>query len=144
MEVVTALPSKPANALVQISGGDAPWLRGFRCSECGAVVAEATLCCRACGCRNAPQPVNLGTRGTLFTWSVVHRSFPGVAVPFVSAIVDLEGGLTLKATLRTEEPEGLRAGLPLQLVFDDAGGATDADGAAYVGFHFVPVSGALA
>jgi hypothetical protein len=27
--------------------------------------------------------------------------------------------------------------MPVRLVFDDAGGARDKDGAAYIGFHFV-------
>lgn len=141
MGAVAALPCRPANALVQVADQGGPWLRGFRCDHCGAVVSEATLCCRACGSRTPPAAVKLGTTGTLFTWSVVHRSFPGVDVPFVSAIVDLEGGLTLKGTLRTTDYDGLHAGLPLVLVFDDAGGATDPDGAPYVGFHFVPQAG---
>ena len=69
---------------------------------------------------------------------MVERSYPGVAVPFVSAIVDLDGGLALKGTLRGASAESLRMGLPVRLVFDDAGGARDKEGAPYIGFHFVP------
>ena len=75
--------------------------------------------------------------GKLWTWSVVHRSFPGLKVPFVSAIVDLDGGPTLKGTVIGVDPADLRQGLPVRVVFDDAGGATDKDGAPYIGFHFV-------
>lgn len=141
---VAALPPKPANALVQVGDTGSPWLRGFRCGDCGAVVSEPTLCCRACGSRTPPAAAELGTTGTLFTWSVVHRSFPGVPVPFVSAIVDLDSGLTLKGTLRDAAHVALHAGLPVQVVFDDAGGAKDADGASYIGFHFVPRAGEAA
>ena len=141
MGTVATLPCKPAHALVQVAEDGTPWLRGFRCDGCGAVVSEATLCCRACGSRTAPVAVKLGASGTLYTWSVVHRSFPGVAVPFVSAIVDLEDGLTLKGTLRTTDYASLHTGLPVTLVFDDAGGATDPDGAPFVGFHFKPLAG---
>jgi hypothetical protein len=35
----------------------------------------------------------------------------------------------------------MRGGLPVTLVFDDAGGAVDAHGLTYVGFHFVPQEG---
>ena len=140
-EAVTVHPCKPATVLVQISEAGAPWLRGYRCGTCAAVVADSTLCCRACGSRVAPVAVRLSVRGKLFTWAVVHRSFPGVTVPFVSAIVDLDDGLTLKGTLRTAAPETLAVGLPVIAVFDDAGGATDAEGAAYVGFHFEPLGG---
>ena len=138
---VTAPPCKPATALVQVTEAGEPWLRGYRCGACAAVVAEPTLCCRACGNRTAPVAVRLSTHGKLFTWAVVHRSFPGVAVPFVSAIVDLDDGLTLKGTLRGAAPDTLQAGLLVEAVFDDAGGAIDSDGAAYVGFHFEPRAG---
>jgi uncharacterized OB-fold protein len=68
---------------------------------------------------------------------VVHRSYPGIAVPFVSAIVDLDGGLSFKGTLKGVHQEDLRSGMPVRLVFDDAGGAHDAEGAPYIGFHFI-------
>ena len=67
---------------------------------------------------------------------MVARSYPGVAVPFVSAIVDLDGGPTIKGTLRGVDPAALVAGLPVRVRFDDAGGALDKEGAAFVGFHF--------
>ena len=78
---VATLPCKPAHALVQVAEDGTPWLRGFRCDGCGAVVSEATLCCRACGSRTAPVAEKLGASGTLYTWSVVHRSFPGAQIP---------------------------------------------------------------
>ena len=99
------------------------------------------MCCRACGSRTAPEAIRLSPRGTLFTWAEVHRSYPGVVVPFISAIIDLEDGLTLKATLREVAPDALRRGLPVVAVFDNAGGATDADGTPYVGYHFEPLAG---
>jgi len=36
----------------------------------------------------------LETTGTLRSFTIVHRAPPGVAVPFVSAVVDLDGGQT--------------------------------------------------
>ncbi len=143
-EAVTALPCKPATAIVQISEAGEPWLRGYRCAACAAVVADATLCCRACGSRVAPGAVRLSTRGKLFTWAMVYRSFPGVAVPFVSAIVDFDDGLTVKGTLRAPDLQMLHAGMPVVAVFDDAGGARDAEGAAYLGYHFEPAGGEAA
>ncbi len=97
----------------------------------------STLACRACASRVAPAAYRSPETGKLYTWSIVHRSYPGVAVPFVSAIVDLDGGLSFKGTLKGVAPEALKAGMPVRLVFDDAGGTSDADGNPYVGFHFV-------
>ena len=82
-------------------------------------------------------PTAEGT-GKLYSWAVIHRSYPGITVPFVSAIVDLDGGMTLKGTLRDVDLEALRPGLAVRVAFDDAGGARDSQGAPYVGFHFVP------
>ena len=53
------------------------------------------------------------------------------------SICDLDGGLSFKGTLKGVPFEALQAGMPVRLVFDDAGGAVDGDGHPYVGFHFV-------
>ena len=128
---------KPGHRSIHIDGAGKPFIQGFRCAACGAVVAEETLACRACTSRTPPEPFQATSEGKLWTWSVVHRSFPGLKVPFVSAIVDLDGGPTLKGTVIGVDPADLRQGLPVRVVFDDAGGATDKDGAPYIGFHFV-------
>lgn len=96
-----------------------------------------TIACRACASRVSPQAYRSPETGKLYTWSVVHRSYPGIAVPFVSAIVDLDGGLSFKGTLKGVKPASLKAGMPVRLVFDDAGGTVDSEGIPYVGFHFV-------
>ena len=96
-----------------------------------------TVACRACASRIAPKAYKSPETGTIYTWSVVHRSYPGVAVPFISAIVDLDGGLSLKGTLKGVDPDGLKAGTPVRVVFDDAGGTVDDEGVPYVGFHFI-------
>lgn len=116
---------------------DSAWIEGYRCTACAAVLLAPTMACRCCGSRDQLQSFRAALTGRVFSWSVVHRSYPGIPVPFVSAIVDLDDGLTLKGTLRGVDPAGVRTGLPVRLVFDDAGGARDGEGAPYVGFHFV-------
>jgi uncharacterized OB-fold protein len=132
----TTLP-QPGTKVVRVGPDGSAWIEGFRCGACGAVMLVATLACRACASRTPPEPFRAKETGKLYSWTVVHRSYPGVAVPFVSAIVDLDDGLTLKGTLRGVAVEALKTGLPVRLVFDDAGGAKDSAGAPYVGFHFV-------
>lgn len=129
---------KPGHAVIRIDGDGRPSIAGFRCENCSATFTERTMACRACASRTPPAAFRAVETGRLHTWSVVHRSYPGVAVPFVSAIVDLDDGLTLKGTLRGIETEDLRHGLPVALVFDDAGGARDKEGVPYLGFHFQP------
>lgn len=96
------------------------------------------MACRKCGGRDSLAPFRAAQTGKIFSWTVVHRSYPGIAVPFVSAIVDLDDGLALKGTLRDVDPGAVQSGMPVKLVFDDAGGACDSQGAPYAGFHFLP------
>lgn len=129
---------KPAHGVIRVAANGEPSIEGFRCSDCGAVFADRTMACRACASRRVPEPFRAVESGRLHSWSVVHRSYPGVSVPFVSAIVDLDDGLTLKGTLRGVDEAGLQQGLKVSCVFDDAGGARDKDDTPYVGFHFMP------
>jgi len=133
---------KPANSIVQVSETGEPWIRGYRCEECGAVAAAPSMACRRCHSRRAPEPFRASRRGKLHTWTVVERSYPGISVPFLSAIVDLEDGLVLKGTLKCADAGVLEEGLPIELVFDDAGGARDKEGSSYVGYHFVAAASA--
>src|SRR5262249_41446460 len=120
---------KAGNKAIRIAADGQPFIEGYRCAACGAVVAEQTMACRACSNRAAPAPFRGAQTGKLWSWSVVERSYPGVKVPFVSAIVDLDDGLTLKGTVLGASASQLKQGLSLRLVFDDAGGARDKDGA---------------
>jgi uncharacterized protein len=129
--------AKPGHKAIRLAPDGSAHVEGFRCDNCGAAFPEATMACRACAHRTPPHPFRAAETGKLYSWSVVSRSYPGVAVPFVSAIVDLDDGLTLKGTLRDVAPDRVQAGMPIRLVMDNAGGATDKDGAPYVGFHFV-------
>lgn len=133
--------ARAAHKSIRVGDGGETWIEAYRCDACSAVVDEPTLACRACAVRRAPAPFRVTEQGHLYSWTVVTRSYPGVVVPFVSAIVDLDGGPTLKGTLRDVDPGALAAGLPVALRFDDAGGAVDKEGGAFVGFHFVPVAG---
>ncbi|WGM47481.1 hypothetical protein KOAAANKH_02358 [Brevundimonas sp. NIBR10] len=132
----------PAHAAIRVAETGEPSIEGFRCADCGAIMIDQPMACRACTSRTPPQAFRVGERGRIVTWSTVLRSFPGVKTPFVSAIVDLDDGLTLKGTVRGVDPESLGVGLPVSLVFDDAGGARAPDGAPYVGFHFVKAGAA--
>ncbi len=134
---------RPGHRVIRVGADGRPWIEAYRCGDCGAVVPDPTLACRRCASRNAPEPFRAARTGRLHTWSVVYRSYPGIEVPFVSAIVDLDDGLALKGTLRDVDIGKLRAGMGVRLEFDDAGGASDREGAPYVGFHFVPEGDSL-
>lgn len=131
------LAQRAANKVIRLGSDGEARIGGFRCGDCGAAFIEKTLACRSCASRADLQPFDAQQTGRLFSWTIVERSYPGISVPFTSAIVDLDDGLTLKGTLDGVDTASLRQGLPVGLVFDDAGGAMDDQGAPYVGFHFV-------
>ena len=55
--------------------------------------------------RDNMSAIKLEETGVLHSFSVVYRSFPGIDVPYVSAIVDLDGGGTVKGNLINIEPD---------------------------------------
>lgn len=134
---VDAAPGpRSGHKVVRVGGDGSAWIEAWRCSACGAVALEETRACRGCAARGTLAPFRPSRSGKLYSWAVIHRSYLGVSVPFVSAVVDLDGGLTLKGTLRLDDLETLHAGMPVRLVMDDAGGAVDKEGRPYAGFHF--------
>ena len=121
--------------------GAAPYLAGSKCTKCGEVVAGARNQCGKCGAREGIETVTLGTTGKLYNFTVVHRNFPGVPVPFISAIVDIDGGGTLKGNLLgiDPKPEALKFDMPVKITLKDAG-RKDKDGNSYLAYIFTPAA----
>jgi uncharacterized protein len=99
----------------------------------------ARLACPKCASRAGFNDIKLADTGTVFVFTTVERSFPGVVTPFISAIVTLDGGGTLKGNLRNVKPDKVTFGMPVKVVFDDAG-RTDKRGNAYISYFFEPAA----
>jgi len=117
-----------------------PYLEGHVCGNCEAVFLGERSTCSRCGTRDNMQARALADTGTLYAFSVVYRSFPGVAVPYISAIVDLDGGGTVKGNLISVEPDPkvIKFGMPVQVVYADALERKDKDGNNYLAYFFQP------
>jgi uncharacterized protein len=129
----------PAVSWLKLPENGEPYLEGHKCGNCGAVFLGERSVCSKCSARDQMAPVKLPNRGTLYSYAIVHRSYPGVEVPFVSAVVDLEGGGSVKGNLINIDPtpEAIEMGMPVEIVFKDAG-RTDGEGNKYVAFFFQP------
>ena len=81
----------------------------------------------------------LSNNGELYVFSVVYRSFPGIDVPYVSAVVDLEGGGTVKGNLINVDfdPEKITMGMPIEVVYQTAP-RKDKEGNEYLMYSFQP------
>jgi uncharacterized OB-fold protein len=130
----------PAVDYLKIPDSGDPYLEGQKCQACGAVFLGERGACSKCGTRGKFEAVRLSDRGKLYVFSIVHRSFPGIQTPYVSAVVDLEGGGTVKGNLIGVEPdpEKVKMGMPVRVVYKDALGRKDKEGNAYLSYFFEP------
>jgi uncharacterized OB-fold protein len=71
---------------------------------------------------------------------VVHRSFPGVKTPFVAALVDLDGGGSIKGNLDGVEFDAIRFEMPLRVAFESLSAPGDSD-EQHIRHIFQPVAG---
>ncbi len=70
-------------------------------------------------------PAPLSGRGVVYTFTVNHQPFlPGLRVPYVVAIVELaeQQGLQLITRIVNCEPDDVRIGMPVRVVFADHDG----------------------
>ncbi len=82
----------------------------------------------------------LATTGKLRSFSIVHRTVPGVPAPYVSALVDLDGGGSVKGNLVNIEPDPEHVKLGMAVRMTTFGAGTDDDGTEAVAFAFEPAS----
>jgi uncharacterized OB-fold protein len=133
--------SLPAVPFVKFRGDGTPYLAFQKCGACGTMfLEEERLACGRCGTRGQFSLHESRLSGTLQSYSIVHRSFPGTPVPFISAVVDLDGGPAVKGNLRGVpfDPDAIAMGMRVKVLFDNALGRTDDAGHAYVCYFFEP------
>ena len=130
---------KPATSYTRLRDDGSAYLEGCKCRACGARFVGARDNCARCGARGAMESYALSERGCLYNYTIVHRSYPGISVPFISAVVDLDDGTSIKGNLLGVEPEAnaLAFGMPVKMVFRGAETA-NADALGYVAHFFVP------
>ena len=119
-----------------------PYLEGHKCGDCNSIFLGEREVCSNCTARGKIEPIKLSNKGKLYSYSITFRSFPGIDVPYISAIVDLDGGGTVKGNLIDCEPdpEKIEFDMPVEVVFDDALGRKDAEGNSYISYFFKPIS----
>jgi uncharacterized OB-fold protein len=108
--------------------------------RCNILGERAT--CSKCGARDQMSTTTLPTRGKLYSYSIVYRSFPGIEVPYISAIVDLDDGTAIKGNLINIDPDpaSIEFDMPVEVIFADALGRKDQEGNSYLSYFFQPAS----
>ncbi len=129
----------PVVPFLKIPDDGDPYLEGQKCRSCDAIFLGERTTCASCGKSEQFAATRLSNQGELYVYSIVHRSFPGIEVPYISAIVDLDGGGTVKGNLINidPDPEQIKMGMPVEVVYQIAP-RKDADGNEYLAYFFQP------
>jgi hypothetical protein len=129
----------PIVSFLKIPPQGEPYLEAVECGSCKAVFLGQRSTCSSCGAREGLAPKRLANTGRLYVYTIVHRSFPGIPVPYVSAIVDLDGGGTVKGNLVGIEPdpEKIQMGMPVEVIYRPAP-TKDREGNEYLTYYFQP------
>lgn len=117
--------------------GDSPHLVANECTKCGARFFDRRSACASCSGTDFKK-VDIGTEGTLRTFSIVSMAAPGIAVPFVASIIDVDGtSVRANVVNVTPDPEHVKLGMKVKLTTFPIG--QDAEGTEAIGFGFEPV-----
>lgn len=118
--------------------GEKPHLVGKKCGSCGAVYLGTRVACSKCSGTGPFNEVRLSDKGTLWVYSIVHQSVPGVPTPYVAAIVDLPEGVSVRCNIIDIEPkpEKIQFGMPVEMVTKKV--REDKDGNDVIAFFFRP------
>ncbi len=131
---VSVIPSR----LGLLNGGTDGVLVGYRCRQCGEHFFGGATFCRNCTSGNL-EPVKLGDRGTLYSYTVVHRPPDGWQgnVPYALGQVRVSLGPHVLAEIVDCPFERLKVGMQLELAL--VVGGEDAQGNELVVYKWRPL-----
>jgi hypothetical protein len=141
---MTATETKKGRPIVPFlrlgNRGDKPHLVGKKCTKCGAVYLGRRVACSKCTSTDSFEEIRLSDKGTLWVYSIVHQSAPGIPTPYVAAIVDLPEGVSVRCNIIDIEPEPAKIefGMPVEMVTSKV--REDKEGNDVIAFFFRPSS----
>ena len=129
---------RPIVPFLRLPESGEPHLVGQRCGKCGAVYLGERRACSKCMAAGPFAEIAMSRTGTVWVWSIVHQSMPGVPVPYVVAVVDLPEGVSVRCNLIDVDPDPakLRFGMPVEMTTGVS--QQDRDGNDVVAFYFRP------
>jgi len=124
---------------------DDPKLLASRCGDCGIAEFPAKQSCPAC-CGPNVSIEELPKRGTLWTWTIqsfmpkhpyISDETPETFIPYGIGYVELLGGVRVEGRLLENDPEKLKIGMEMEVVFEKYRTAENGDDV--ISFFFKPV-----
>ena len=123
-----------------------PALLGSRCKNCGIVAFPMSDSCLACSGQDMQEEA-LPNRGTLWTWTVQQfmpktpynsGETPQTFKPYGVGYLELPGGVRVEGRLTENDPEKIKIGMEMDVVFEPF--RTEDNGDEVINFFFKPVS----
>ncbi|HMD47140.1 MAG TPA: OB-fold domain-containing protein [Acidimicrobiales bacterium] len=115
-----------------------PHLVARMCDRCGALYLDRRNACAQCGAdAHEFSPQRLADEGVLRAFTIVHRAAPGVPAPFISAVVDLDGGGRVNANLVEIDPDPEKIALNSRVRLTTYPVGTDDEDTEAIAFGFV-------
>ena len=115
-----------------------PHLVANECTSCGEHFLDHRVACAKCFGQEF-RKVDLATEGEVVSFTIVAFAAPGVAVPYVAALVDLAGTRVAGNIVDTPpDPEHVQLGMKVRLTTYSLG--FDSAGTEAIGFGFAPAS----
>ena len=112
-----------------------------RCPQCGLVYFPPRTVCRKCRRSSVGkmEKVPLPPQGTVLSYSVVHQGHKGfdAQVPYVMAMIEFEGGVTVLGQVVDCDPEDVVIGMEVKPVFRRVR-EEGASGVIHYGYKFAP------
>ena len=117
--------------------GDKPHLIAHECTSCGARFFDRRSACARCS-NTSFKPAPVATEGELRTFTIVAFAAPGIAVPFISGVVDC-AGTSVRANIVNcpADPQHVKTGMKVRLTTFPIG--KDAQGTEAINFGFEPL-----
>ncbi|WP_162248349.1 Zn-ribbon domain-containing OB-fold protein [Rhodococcus sp. Leaf278] len=117
--------------------GDEAYLLATDCSSCGASYLGSRIACSRCSSRTFVER-RLPNDGTVGSFSIVHRAPAPIVTPFVSALIDLSDGTTVKANIIDCPPDADHVRLGMSTVMRTYEVGRDSEGTIAMAFGFAP------
>ena len=118
--------------------GDAPHLVANECTSCGARFFDRRNACAGCFGTEFKKS-DIATTGEVKAFTIVSLAAPGIAVPFVSAIIDC-GGTSVRGNIINVAPDADHVSLGMKVRLATFPMGTDDEGTEAIGFGFEPAA----
>ena len=131
----SATPAAPRVPVVDyLVLDEEPYIRAKCCDACGALYFDRRNACARCFATEF-SPRRLAGTGQIRAYTVVHRAAPNIPAPYMSVVVDLDGGGVIKSNLLgVTDPQQIKPGQRVELATFTAG--VDDDGTEAIAFGY--------